>query len=100
LVLNTANGYNALGLSTASVNTAIGWFALANDTIGASNTAIGEAAGLNQTTGSNNVYIGAGIEGIAGESDARRIGSIYGATITNGTEVFINTDNRLGTITS
>jgi hypothetical protein len=97
---NTANGYEALSLSTAGGNTAIGASALANDTIGASNTAIGDAAGINQTTGSNNVYIGAGINGVAGESDACRIGSIYGATITNGTEVFVNSDNRLGTITS
>jgi hypothetical protein len=97
---NTANGYNALGRSTASNNTAIGESALANDTNGASNTAIGIGAGLNQTTGSNNVYIGAEIHGVAGESDACRIASIYGATITGGTEVFINSDNRLGTITS
>ena len=97
---NTANGYNALSRSTASNNTAVGESALANDNTGASNTAIGDAAGLNQTTGSNNVYIGAGINGVAGENDACRIGSIYGATITSGTEVFINSDNRLGTLTS
>jgi hypothetical protein len=97
---NTANGFNALGLSIASDNTAVGESALSNDTTGGSNTAIGEGAGLNQTTGSNNVYIGAGINGVAGESNACRIASIFGATITNGTEVFINSDNRLGTITS
>jgi hypothetical protein len=98
---NTANGFDALGLSIASDNTAVGESALSNDTSGASNTAIGEGAGLNQTTGSNNVYIGAGINGVAGESNACRIASIFGATITtSGIQVLINSDNRLGTTTS
>jgi hypothetical protein len=97
---NTANGFAALQLCTASNNTGMGNFALGNLTSGASNIAVGDGAGLNQTTGSNNVYIGAGINGVAGESDACRIASIFGATITNGVQVLVNSDNRLGTMTS
>ena len=71
--------------------------ALSENGTGSNNTALGYQAGLN-AGGSNNVYIGAGIEGFAGDDSVCRIGSIYGATITNGTEVFVNSDNRLGTI--
>jgi uncharacterized coiled-coil protein SlyX len=97
---NTASGGSALGSNiSGDGNTAVGSGALYNNT-GGNNTALGSAAGQNATTGSNNVYIGAGINGVAGESNACRIGSIYGATITSGIEVFVNSDNRLGTITS
>ena len=97
---NTANGYSALNFSTSSSNTAIGNFALANETSGASNTAIGDRAGLNQTTGSNNVYMGAGISGVAGESNTCRIASIFGQTAASGSAVFITSGNKLGTDTS
>jgi len=97
---NTASGFAALDFSTSSSNTAIGNFALANDTSGASNTAIGDRAGLNQTTGSNNVYIGAGINGVAGESNTCRIASIFGQTAASGSAVFITSGNKLGTDTS
>jgi Chaperone of endosialidase len=62
--------------------------------------AIGTLAGMNQTDGSNNVYIGAGMSGIAGESAACYIGSIYGQTSASGIPVLINSDNKLGTTTS
>jgi len=61
---------------------------------------LGFRAGFNQTTGSNNVYIGAGINGIAGESNACRIASIFGQTAANGSAVFITSGNKLGTTTS
>ncbi len=97
---NTATGHEALQFnSTGTGNTAMGSGALSENGTGSNNTALGYQAGLN-AGGSNNVYIGAGIEGFAGDDSVCRIGSIYGATITNGTEVFVNSDNRLGTITS
>ena len=70
------------------------------NTIGHDNTAIGTNAGDNQTTGSNNVYIGAGINGIAGESNACRIASIFGQTAASGSAVFITSGHKLGTMTS
>ena len=72
---------------------------LFNNTTGNLNTAIGFAAGLNQTTGSRNVYIGANIIGIAGESNACHIASIFGQTTASGIPVFI-THGKLGTTTS
>jgi trimeric autotransporter adhesin len=97
---NTANGGVALGANiTGDGNTAIGSGALFNNT-GSNNTALGNEAGSNLTSGNNNVYIGAGVEGFAGDDGVCRIGSIYGESITNGSQIFINADNRLGTSTS
>jgi len=56
--------------------------------------------GNNATTGSNNVYIGAGMEGVAGESNACYIGSIFGQLSSVGTTVYINPDGKLGTTLS
>jgi hypothetical protein len=61
---------------------------------------LGDKAGDNATTGSNNVYIGAGIHGIAGESNACRIASIFGQTAANGSPVFITSGHKLGITTS
>jgi hypothetical protein len=38
--------------------------------------------------------------GVAGESNACYIASIFGQTSTNGMQVLINSDNKLGTVTS
>jgi trimeric autotransporter adhesin len=58
---NTANGFQALvnnsGLA-ADNNTATGWRALFENTIGTDNTATGESALLNNTTGSDNTAVG------------------------------------------
>ncbi len=98
---NTAIGTSALFSNTAGAfNTAVGVEALFSNTIGNNNTALGFSAELNQTTGGNNVYIGAGISGVAGESDACYIGSIFGQTSASGTPVLINSSNKLGTTTS
>ncbi len=98
---NTAIGTSALFSNTAGAfNTAVGVEALFSNTIGNNNTALGFSAGLNQTTGGNNVYIGAGISGVAGESDACYIGSIFGQTSASGSPVLINSSNKLGTTTS
>ena len=98
---NTASGYNVLRMNTSgSDNTAVGDSALFHNTIGGQNAALGESAGFNQTTGSGNVYIGAGTVGVAGESNACYIASIFNQTSAMGTQVLINSNNKLGTSTS
>ena len=114
---NTAVGFRALYISTASSNdafgyealwsntdgfhnTALGQLALFNNTTGSDNVAVGNEAGMNQDSGSGNVYIGSGIQGVAGESNACYIKSIFGQTSANGIPVLINSDNKLGTTTS
>ena len=98
---NTAVGTSALGQNmTGNGNTANSFGALFHNTTGNENTAIGDLAGFNQTSGSNNVYIGSGISGIAGESNACYIASIFGQPSANGVQVLINSDNKLGTTTS
>ena len=61
--------------------------------------ALGFAAGKNQTSGSNNVYIGAAMQGVAGESSACYVASIFAQPSPNGVPVLINSDNKLGTAT-
>jgi Chaperone of endosialidase len=124
---NTANGLSALGLNseghdntaagagalfgntTGIANTAVGNGALADNSGGNNNIALGFHAGGNLTTGSNNIDIGA--FGVAAESNTIRIGvlgthaatyiaGIFGQTSSGGTAVFINSDGRLGTMTS
>ncbi len=98
---NTASGYSALGLNTTgSNNTANGALVLINNSTGSNNTAMGLSAGMNATTGSNNVYIGAGMVGVAGESNACYIASIFGQTSADGVPVLINSNNKVGTATS
>ena len=75
---NTATGYQALpSNNVGSGNTAIGALALPNNTTGNDNIALGDAAGLFLTTGDNNIDIGN--NGVAGDFDTTRIGSIQGA---------------------
>jgi len=50
----------------------------------ANNVALGSGAGASATTGSNNVYVGAGMQGVAGESDACYVKSIFGQTSATG----------------
>ena len=97
---NTAVGSFALSNTTAGNNTAIGEAALLSTTTGNHNTAFGHSAGAAQTTGSNNVYIGYSIQGVAGESNACYIGSIFGQISIGGTAVSVNSSNKLGTTTS
>jgi len=98
---NTADGHDALqDNTTGDDNTVVGYRAMQLNTTGSGNTAIGEAAGRNQDTGSDNVYIGSGIEGVAGESNACYIKSIFGQTSASGIQVLINSNNKLGTATS
>jgi Chaperone of endosialidase len=107
---NTADGYVALANNTiGNNNTADGYFALLNNTTGNQNIALGNFAGSNLTTGDNNIDIGN--EGVAGESNTIRIGTlgtqtatylagIMGRTSPRGTPVFINANGQLGTVTS
>ncbi len=77
----------------------MGTGALLDNTTGGLNVALGAGAGLHATTGSNNVYIGA-MQGVAGESNACYIASIYNQLSSNGTQVFVNSDGKLGTTPS
>jgi len=113
---NTAIGYNALlSNTTAGDNTAIGTTALFSNTTGEfniaigsqtlrdnvtgdSNTAIGDSAGFN-ITGSGNVCIGAGVNGVAGESNITRIRNVYESVATE-RAVYVTSDNRIGTLAS
>ena len=98
---NTANGSNALHQNDGGdQNTANGQAALFSNTTGFGNTAIGYVAGINQTTGGNNVYIGNQMTGVAGESNACYIRSIFGQTTASGIPVLINSNSKLGTTTS
>ena len=97
---NVAVGTDALSSNTTGGgNTAVGTDALESSN-GSSNVALGAFSGLNQTTGSGNVYIGADMSGVAGESNACYIASIFGQTSATGIPVLINSDNKLGTTTS
>jgi Chaperone of endosialidase len=113
---NTAIGYNALlSNTTAGDNTAIGTTALFSNTggefniaigsqalrdnvTGDSNTAVGDSAGFN-ITGSGNVCIGAGVSGVAGESNITRIRNVYQSVATE-RAVYVTSDNRIGTMAS
>src|SRR6266436_1386794 len=122
LFSNTGGSYNvAVGdqalfsSTTGSVNTAIGTGALANNTTGDHNTAIGgDFVIFTNTTGTNNIAVGidAGSNvttsnnviciGAAGNDvdNSCYIGNIFGATSANGVGVLVNTNGRLGTVTS
>jgi hypothetical protein len=100
--------------NTSADNTAVGNTALANDNTGHDNTAVGISALPNNTSGSNNIALGA----FAGQSvttssnvicigdpgsntdNSCYIGSIFGQTNNLGTTVFIDANNKLGTLTS
>jgi trimeric autotransporter adhesin len=98
---NAAIGAGALALNNAgNNNTAVGINALNSNTAGSNNVAIGGLAGVEQTTGNDNIYIGFNARGVAGESDACYIASIFNQTSATGTPVFINSNNKLGTSTS
>ena len=118
---NTATGYGALANNRIGVgNAATGQLALENNTTGDYNIAVGYFAGFNLTTGSNNIHIGN--IGVAGEANTIRIGNVVGTlysdgsvhpaqtrtfiagisgqTAAGGTAVYINSNGKLGTLTS
>jgi uncharacterized coiled-coil protein SlyX len=85
--------------TAAAANTAVGHFALENNTTGSSNTALGINAGSNVTTASNVICIGANVAGNNVDNSCY-IGNIFGATSSGGVAVYVNTNGRLGTMTS
>jgi hypothetical protein len=107
---NTATGEGSLpNNDSGGSNTGEGFHALLNNTTGSFNIALGASAGSSLTTGSNNIDIGN--PGVAGESSTIRIGNvgtqtatiiagISGATVSDGVEVVVAANGRLGTITS
>ena len=106
---NIAVGPAALrGMQTGYSNIAVGMLALTGLQTGNSNIAIGDQAGYNYGSNeSNNILIGN--SGVAGNQNGILIGStqtyttiagIYGQTSSGGTEVFINSGGKLGTMTS
>ena len=95
---NTANGDSALASNTTGAgNTAVGSTALSNSISGNGNIALGNNAGANVMTASDVTCIGSVGADV---SNSCFISRIFGATSTNGTAVFVNTDGRLGTATS
>jgi cell division GTPase FtsZ len=76
---------------------------------GSTNTALGLQAGANLTTGNNNIDIGN--IGVSAESNTIRIGTqgtqaatyvagIFGATVTDGAPVLVDSNGHLGTAVS
>lgn len=108
---NSASGVNALfSNNEGNKNVAVGKEALFSSTTGSSNIALGESAGNKLTTGSNNIYIGHP-GGSSEESNKIRIGTtgtqknafiagIFGVTVGTGVGVIVNSNGRLGTVTS
>ncbi|HEY3040637.1 MAG TPA: tail fiber domain-containing protein [Pyrinomonadaceae bacterium] len=127
---NNAVGADALGSNaTGSFNQAMGAFAMESNQDGAGNVAIGDSAFFNNVSGSFNTVIGfnagGGVEGDeniylgatvtlpsgGSESGTIRIGDptfvsacyiagIVGQTATGGSQVFIDANGKLGTLTS
>jgi hypothetical protein len=94
---NTAIGFGTLSSNSTGVNnTALGSNALLSNSTGAANTALGDVAGLNLTTGNNNVCIGAGVVGVAGESNTTRIRNIGSTPIVGGLNVVIESTTERG----
>ena len=97
---NTACGASALrNTTTGGGNTAVGFQALANNTTGVTNTALGFNCGFNVTTADNVIVIGTNVGG-QNVDHSCFIGEIFGTTSSSGTAVFINSEGRLGTLTS
>ena len=113
-IQNTATGIFALfSNTTGNQNTAVGLNALTplspeaqtsplvTDALlpsaGNGNSALGAGAGGSVTTANNVICIGSPGADV---SDSCFIGNIFGSTSTNGVGVFVNSDGRLGTLTS
>ena len=127
---NNAVGADALGSNaTGSLNQAMGAFAMESNQDGVGNVAVGDSAFFNNVSGSfntiigfnagggvegdENIYLGATVSLPSGgsESGTIRIGDptfvsacyiagIVGQTATSGSQVFIDANGKLGTLTS
>jgi hypothetical protein len=96
---NTANGALALIYNNGDENTAIGSGALAQNTAGSNNIAVGLNAGSSVTTANNVICIGSNVAGNNVDNSCY-VGNIFGATSASGVGVLVNTNGRLGTMTS
>ena len=95
---NTANGSGALGNNTmGDNNTADGFQALVNNSTGSFNIALGNAAGSGVRTADDVICIGAVGADV---SHSCYIGNIFNQSSPSGLAVFVNSDNKLGTIMS
>jgi len=95
---NTAIGQQALQSNiSGSDNTAVGLETLVSNTNGSHNIALGDGAGTNVMTADRVICIGAVGEDV---SNSCFIGQIFNVISAGGTPVFINSNNKLGTITS
>jgi hypothetical protein len=95
---NTAAGVEALYQNTTGfVNTANGWQALYRNTTGSGNTALGALAGLGVTTADHVICIGAVGANV---SSSCFISNIYEQVAFGGLPVFVNSDDKLGTLVS
>jgi hypothetical protein len=95
---NVAIGQQAMQSNiSGSDNTAVGFEALVDNTNGSHNIALGDGAGVNVVTADRVICIGAVGEDI---SNSCYIGQIFNATCIGGSGVFIDANNKLGTITS
>ncbi len=90
--------------TTAGNNTFVGFDAGFYNTTGTGNLFLGNTTGAFNTTGSNNIYLAHG--GIGAESNTTRIGSaqtaafisgIYGAGVSAGLPVYVDSTGHLGT---
>jgi len=106
---SNTTGYNNIAIGTKALlhnttgfyNTAVGQEALANCTTGSYNMALGPGAGENVISAHNVICIGMGISaGGANVSNSCYIGNIFGSTSSNGAAVLVNSNGRLGTMTS
>jgi hypothetical protein len=101
---NSGNSSQAFGFQAlftqrvAFRNNGFGSNALYNNLTGSDNTAIGHEAGLN-IKGNGNVDIGAGVGGVASESNTTRIRNI-GTTLLTGQFVQVDATGKLGYIAS
>ena len=97
---NTAIGGGALGNNIDGTdNVAVGQAALNNDLHGSHNVAVGEFAGNAVTTANNVICIGDNMQG-QNLSDSCFIANIFNATTNQGSAVYIDANNKLGTLTS
>ncbi len=95
---NTAIGVNVLQNNMhGHNNTAVGINALGGSATGNFNIGLGDNAGVNVTSASNVICIGTDGNNV---DNACYIGQIFGATSSGGTAVLINSNGRLGTMTS